>query len=84
MRVKIHIHKILQKYTKGLAVYECEAKDFTDVKKLKLGGPSVERPVCNIRNNILRVWTIGKVTATGVKYIKKPEKISGFFVKQVN
>lgn len=32
MRVKIHIHKILQKYTKGLAVYECEAKDFTDVK----------------------------------------------------
>jgi predicted phage tail protein len=32
MRVKIHIHKVLQKYTNGLASYECEAKDFIDVK----------------------------------------------------
>jgi len=31
MRVKIHVHKILQKYTNGLTTYECEAKDFTDV-----------------------------------------------------
>ena len=63
---------------------ECEilnTKDFDDVKKLKLGGPSAERPICNIRNNTLRVFTTEQVTATGVKYIKKPVEVEwGYFV----
>jgi len=63
---------------------QCEilnTKDFADIKKLKLGGPSVERPICNIRDNILRVFTTEKVTATGVKYIKKPVEVEwGYFI----
>jgi len=57
---------------------ECEilnTKDFTDAKNLRLGGPNIERPMCNIRNNILRTWTTEAVTATGIKYIKKPDKV---------
>tara|TARA_R100000700_G_C3177501_1_gene152706 strand:+ start:210 stop:917 length:708 start_codon:yes stop_codon:yes gene_type:complete len=57
---------------------ECEilnTKDFTDARNLRLGGPSDERPICNIRNNILRVWTTEAVTATSVRYLRIPEKV---------
>ena len=65
---------------------ECEllkTKDFNQARYTsRLYGPTDNRPVANIRNNILRVVGSGNVfkTATGVFYTRKPNRVNWGYV----
>ena len=77
------INKILPDYIYRVNRVElngnkCEimnTQQFSDIKLTSILKATPSRPAANIRKNILRVNNGDSVTPTGIKYIKKPDKV---------